>query len=492
MAKQTAQLSNVLRITDVNDFLAPSAACILPLEGGAQPSAKGTTAVVKVGEEPAGSVLTPIVPMETPVSGSAKARVTVSDCLACSGCVTSAETVLLSTASLDEYRSFATQNAASKSERFSIVALSQQSVASIAVHFGLQMTQTARKLATFFRRRHGIDIVIDLSLPRQLSLLEAATEFIQRYRAGKKLTITSACPGWVTYAEKTQKDSVLDCISSIRSPQGILGSMAPHLRPSGDRRPVWVCAVMPCHDKKIEASRPEFVRNQSDGSIQKDIDCVITTGELLDLLTENQFDLISAEQSDLGSKYSSTGSHEFGVNVGSSSGGYAEFVLRVASRELFGIELPRGSIITEKASRSGDLRTATVSNKDGEALTFATAYGFRCLQTILRKVRQGQCKYNYIELMACPGGCTNGGGQISIPGDSKGDLRSWKLQADNHLKNVNSVFHNAPEVLNPLAVSGVRELYNAMVKELTNSDGLKPLRMPIQSRQTNGIGSLSW
>lgn len=224
MAKQTAQLSNVLRITDVNDFLAPSAACILPLEGGAQPSAKGTTAVVKVGEEPAGSVLTPIVPMQAPVSGSTKARVTVSDCLACSGCVTSAETVLLSTASRDQYRNFVTQDGATKSKTFSIIALSQQSVASIAVHFGLQMTETVRKLATFFRKRHGIDVVIDLSLPRQLSLIEAANEFIQRYKAGKKLTITSACPGWVTYAEKTQKDVVLDCMSSIRSPQGILGS----------------------------------------------------------------------------------------------------------------------------------------------------------------------------------------------------------------------------------------------------------------------------
>ncbi|KAI0564474.1 Iron hydrogenase large subunit [Gracilaria domingensis] len=409
MTKNGAQISNVLRITDVNDFLAPSTACVLPLEGGAQPSSNGKADVIKIGNEPAGSVLTPIIPTQTPISGVAKAKVTISDCLACSGCVTSAETVLLSNASLETFRSFVQLRDESQLKSFSVVALSQQSVASVAVHFGLQLTETARKLTTFLKQVLCVDVVLDLSLPRHLSLIEASKEFIERFRSGKQLTITSSCPGWVTYAEKTQGNVVLDCVSSVRSPQGMLASLAPYLRPPGEERITWVCAIMPCHDKKLEASRPEFVSEEDGERISKDIDCVLTTSELLELLEENQFDLPSAPETNLNSKFSASSTEEFGVNVGSSSGGYAEFILRAASKELLGVDLPVGNIITEKASRSGDLRTATVSNKGGESLTFATAYGFRCLQTILRKIRQGQCKYHYIELMACPGGCTNGG-----------------------------------------------------------------------------------
>ena len=248
-----AHLSNALRITDVNDFLAPAAECILPLNGGALPE-KVENAIAKLPAEPAGSVLTPIIPSQSVDVGATRAKVTVSDCLACSGCVTSAETILLSSESVDAFKKITIAEEAAK--RFLIVGLSQQSVASIADHVGMPLEKTARKIAGFLKTHCRFDAIVDLSFTRQLALLEAAEEFLERYKSGKQLTITSACPGWVTYAEKTQGPEVLDSISRVRSPQGIFGALADKVRGPNDGRPLWVSSIMPCHDKKIEASRP--------------------------------------------------------------------------------------------------------------------------------------------------------------------------------------------------------------------------------------------
>ena len=135
----------------------------------------------------------------------------------------------------------------------------------------------------------------------------------------------------------------------------------------------------------------------------------------MDLMLENKYELESGVDGEFLSEWSASNEKKFGVNVASSSGGYAEFVLRRAASVLFGKDLPAGPLITSKASRSGDLKTYVLRDDDGvEKLSFATAYGFRCLQSILRKVRRGECKYNYIELMACPGGCDNGGGNCLL------------------------------------------------------------------------------
>lgn len=490
---QNSQLSNALRITDINDFLSPSAACVLPLGGGALPETNEKP-VVKFKKEPAGSVLAPIVPTNSTVSGNARAKVTVSDCLSCSGCVTSADTVLLSTESIDSLKSFMRNRDAKHSDFFAIAGLSQQAVASIAVHNGLSLTSTARKLTTFLKEQIGFDVVIDLSFPRHIALLEAKEEFLKRYREGKKLTITSACPGWVTYAEKTQGGSILEYISKVRSPQGVFGAVAEHLRPAKDHRPVWVSTIMMCHDKKLEANRPELVRTSLNDEKKKELDCVITTGELATLMQDHEFDIRSAAETPLESEYAASISSSFGVEVGSGSGGFAEFILREAAREVLGITLPNGPQITEKASKSGDLKTRTVWNERGdESLTFATAYGFRCLQSILRKIRRGECTYNYIELMACPGGCNNGGGQLPLAETPEGDSRSLKRRATEHLQRVEKAFHDSPQVGNALDVPSVKKLYKDSLGGHPGAEEARAkLEMPILQRKTTGMSALSW
>lgn len=489
------QLSNALRITEFNDFLSPSETCVLPMEGGALQTSGDSAPVAKLKAEPAGSVLAPIVPMEAPVSGSKRAKVTVSDCLACSGCVTSAETILLSTESVDLFRRFLLENPEERHEKYAIAGLSQQSVASLAVHYGMSLTSTARKVTTFLREELGFDAVIDMSFIRHIALLEASAEFIERYRSGKRLTVASACPGWVTYSEKTQELPVLDYMSKVRSPQGILGSLARSIRPKGDMRKVWVSTIMMCHDKKLESNRPELTAPDEDGVNRKEVDCVLTTGELVDLMNDRQFDLANAKESDLNETFNASDSNKFGVNVASGSGGYAEFVLRNAAKELFGVSLPKGPLITKKASKSGDLKTVTVSNKDGtEELQFATAYGFRCLQSVLRKMKRGQCPYHYIELMACPGGCNNGGGQMPLPEneDANEKAKSLKQQSAEHLERVNGMFSEAPEVLDPSMMASVNKMYDETLGGSVGSAvAKKNLSMSIVSRKSN-TPSLSW
>lgn len=489
------RLSNAVRISDVNDFLAPSQACVLPLGGGAVPEGLNKNAVAQIKSEPAGSVLAPIVPVETTTTGTTKAKVTLSDCLTCSGCVTSAETVLLSTESLDAIRKVMIGGGGDRKNKYAVVALSQQAVASIAAHFGTGLEVTARKLSTFLRKDIGFDAVIDMSFARHLTLLEASAEFIERFKFGKKLTITSACPGWVSYAEKTQGPDILDCISSVRSPQGMLSLLSKALQPSGDSRQIWVSSIMPCHDKKLEASRREFVSQDDDGTETKDVDCVLTAGEVMDLIEERNFNFVNAVESPFNEAFCDSPTNKFGVGVGSGSGGYADFILRAAAKEFLDVVLPNGALPMEKASKSGDLTSITVKNKDGtKQLRFATAYGFRSLQSILRKMRRGQCMYDYIELMACPGGCNNGGGQLAAPIDSDETTRSFRQQANKYLEVVNMKFSEAPPVSDPLSLPGVRKLYSDTIQGPPGTaQARKMLSMSIQSRKTSSSpASLDW
>lgn len=486
MAQPTARLSSALLVADVNDFLNPSETCVLPMGGGAQ-------------AEPAGSVLTPIIarastsnPIPNATSKPTKATITLSDCLTCSGCVTTAETVLLSSVSIAQLRreQLSDDSAEARRQRFTVAGLSQQAVASIATRLSLPLHTTARKLAHFLRSALHFDAVVDMSLAREMSLTECAAEFIRRYRAGVPVTVCSACPGWLAYAEKTLDADTLAAVSAVRSPQAVLATLAQKLR--DNERTLWLATVMPCHDKKIEAARPEYVRK--DGS--REVDCVVTAGELLDLVDELGYDLRKGGEDDLLGDFS-VRKGEFGTAGGSGSGGYAEHVMRVAAKEL--LDVAAGAIVFEKASRSGDMRSAVVESKDGsKRLRFALAYGFRSLQSILRKMKKGECPYDYIELMACPGGCNNGGGQLPLvlPDEVRtDDARGVKAANASLLKSVEETYFSAPRLTSEESEKRVGEVYEHVVQgEIGGEAAVKILHTTIVSRKTTVItpNSLAW
>uniref|UniRef100_A0AAF6YK00 Cytosolic iron-sulfur assembly component 3 n=2 Tax=Bos TaxID=9903 RepID=A0AAF6YK00_BOVIN len=347
-----------------------------------------------------------------------KAKISLDDCLACSGCVTSAETVLITQQSHEELRKVlgANKTAAPDQQKLVVISVSPQSRASLAVRFQLNPTDTARKLTAFFKKI-GAHYVFDTAFSRNFSLLESQREFVRRFRGQADPeqalpVLTSACPGWICYAEKTHGSTLLPHISTARSPQQVMGSLVKdffaqqqHLTPDK----VYHATVMPCYDKKLEASRPDFFSQEHQ---TRDVDCVITTGEVFKLLEEEGVSLSELEPAPLDSLCSSASAQEPTSHQGGGSGGYLEHVFRHAAQELFGIHVTE---VTYRPLRNKDLQEVILEREGQVLLHFAAAYGFRNIQNLVQKLKRGRCPYHYVEVMACPAGCLNGGGQLKAP-----------------------------------------------------------------------------
>lgn len=417
------KFSATLRIGDLNDFIAPSQACIVTIKDQLKPNR------LKPQEKPQNAVK-----IEPPLNGE-PVKISLKDCLACSGCITSAETVMLEKQSLDEFLSNINQGKAV------IVSISPQSRASLAAHFGLSPLEVFEKLTTFFKSL-GVKAVFDTSCSRDIALVEACNEFVVRYRQSQSgdddkcktslPMISSSCPGWICYAEKTLGSYILPYISSVKSPQQTMGAVIKrYLGQKMSMRPdeVYHVTVMPCYDKKLEAARDDFVfemeytgRDPTNSHLNvAEVDSVLTSGEVLELLQSKSVNFSTLDESSLDRMLTNVtdDGHLYGVD--GSSGGYAETIFRHAAQVLFGrdIEGP----LDFKMIRNSDFREVTLEVDGRTVLKFALCYGFRNLQNVVRKIKIGKCDYHFLEIMACPSGCLNGGGQIKPkPGQSAKDL----------------------------------------------------------------------
>ncbi|KAL0300892.1 UNVERIFIED_CONTAM: protein NAR1 [Sesamum radiatum] len=381
------KFSATLRIGDLNDYIAPSQGCVIKSEN----VGKAKTAPKALQTEPV--------------------KISLKDCLACSGCITSAETVMLEKQSLGEFLSNLDKGKAV------IVSLSPQSRASLAVHFGLSPIQVFRKLTTLFKSL-GVKALFDTSSSRDLTLVESCNEFIARYKQSnstdyEKLKsslpmISSACPGWICYAEKTLGSYILPYISSVKSPQQTIGAaIKNHLCQKLYLRPedIYHVTVMPCYDKKLEAAR----RTLSSKWI------LIVKG------LQRSVDFPALEESPVDKLLSNVDEEGHLYGVHGSSGGYADTIFRHAAKVLFDKEID--GPLEFKTIRNADFREVTLEVQGKVVLRFAQCYGFRNLRNIVMKIKSGKCEYHFLEIMACPSGCLNGGGQIKPkPGQSAKDL----------------------------------------------------------------------
>lgn len=417
--------SATLRIGDLNDYIAPSQGCVVSLKGSLnKPSTKLNISQIKERGQSGANI-----PETEPV------KISLKDCLACSGCITSAETVMLEKQSLDEFLSNIDKG------KTVIVSLSPQSRASLAVYFGLSPLQVFKKLTTFLKSMN-VKAVYDTSSGRDLTLVESCNEFIARYKQKHASVderertslpiISSACPGWICYAEKTLGSYILPYISSVKSPQQTMGAIIKHhvcqklnIRPEE----VYHVTVMPCYDKKLEAARDDFVfeldfngeANESTGLQLSEVDSVLTSGEVLDLIQSKSIDFKTLDESTLDTPLTNVNEkgHLFGVH--GSSGGYAETIFRHAAKTLFRKDIK--DPLEFKILRNSDFQEVSLEVEGETVLKFALCYGFRNLQNVVRKIKIGKCDYDFVEVMACPSGCLNGGGQIKRePGQSPKDF----------------------------------------------------------------------
>lgn len=398
-----AGFSNVLKLSDLDDFIAPSQDCIKPVKV----EEKTGRGVIQIEDDDIGGLA--VKPKYE------KAKITLSDCLACSGCITSAEVVLVNQQSHDEFYRVLAENEHECKRRVIVVSLSPQAVLSIAAKFTLSPDACAQKLAGYFKQL-GVNYVFDTNFARSLSLLEASREFIERYRRKDSDSkafpmLASACPGWICYAEKTHGSYILPYIGTGRSPQQIMGALVKDLwaaQKGVTADKIYHVTVMPCFDKKLEAAREDFVNKLYSS---QEVDCVLTPVELELMFARDEVDLSQAQPASLDGDLSS--GPTLTSHPGSSSGGYAHHVFVNAARELFNQDINQ---LQWKTLRNADFREVTLE-ADGEVvLRFALAYGFRNIQNLVQKLKRGKSPYHYVEVMACPSGCLNGGAQIRPDG----------------------------------------------------------------------------
>jgi len=351
-----------------------------------------------------------------------KVKITLADCLACSGCVTTAESVLVEAQSVAELIRVL-QRTESK-PKLVVVSISPQTLASLAATCFLSMTQVYFRLNTLFRRYFGVHYVFDIVHAREVALVESAVEFVQRFRVSEKgPVLASACPGWICYAEKNSgSQDVLQHISTVKSPQQVMGALVKRklseLHPGVTPSDIYHIAMMPCFDKKLEASRTDFY---SDAYRSHDVDLVLTSMEVPGLLAEaglsdfsQSLEETPIEPGLFNSLDRDAETGELKVcGVSGPSGSFAEFIFKHASKELFeeNVAVP---IELKTLARPKGVKEVRLEREGKTLLAFATAYGFSNIANVVKQTKQGTSKYHYIEVMACPSGCVNGGGQLRL------------------------------------------------------------------------------
>jgi len=252
-------------------------------------------------------------------------------------------------------------------------------------------------------KRLGFDRVLDTNTGADFTIMEEGTEFIERLKENKNLPLITSCsPGWVKFLEQEFPDLIPN-LSSAKSPMAMYGALIKsyYAKEHGiDPDKIFVVAVMPCTAKKFECERPEL---GEDG--RKDVDAVITTVELAKMIKKAgiMFNKLPDESFD----------EPFGEATGAATifgttGGVMEAAVRTVAEILEGKEIEK--IEYEEVRGNETLREAEIEIA-GKKVKIAVVSGLGNARRLMERVRKGEADYQFIEVMACPGGCIMGGGQ---------------------------------------------------------------------------------
>ncbi|MHC1683588.1 MAG: ferredoxin hydrogenase [Clostridiaceae bacterium] len=261
------------------------------------------------------------------------------------------------------------------------------------------------KLYTAFRNL-GFDKVFDINFGADMTIMEEATELIERINTnGPFPMLTSCCPGWVRQVENYYPE-LLNNLSSAKSPQQIFGAASKTYYPSIedlDPKSIFTVTIMPCTAKKYEADRPEM---ENDGL--RNIDAVITTRELAKMIKDAKIDFAKLEDS---AADPSMGEYTGAGTIFGATGGVMEAALRTAKDFVEKADLKD---IEYNAVRGLDgIKEATVEI-GGNEYNVAVINGASNVFEFFKSGKVNEKQYHFIEVMACPGGCVNGGGQPHV------------------------------------------------------------------------------
>lgn len=315
--------------------------------------------------------------------------------------------------------------------------------AGLAEDFGYPVGTNAQGKMAAALRRIGFDKVFDTNFSADLTIMEEATEFLDRVQNGGVLPmITSCSPGWIKYCEHYFPD-MTEHLSSCKSPQQMFGAIAKsyYAQKEGiDPKDIVSVSVMPCTAKKFEVQRPDQAANGC-----PDVDITMTTRELARLIKK------------VGINYHTLPEEEFDAPLGlgtgaavifGATGGVMEAALRTAVETLTGEELAELNFTDVRGTEGIKEATYHVAGMD---VKVAVVSGLGNAKELLEKVKAGEADYHFIEIMGCPGGCVNGGGQPQQPGYIRNtvDIRSLRAKVLYDLDEANTIrkSHENPAII---------------------------------------------
>ena len=293
--------------------------------------------------------------------------------------------------------------------------------AALGEEFGLPIgTDVEGKMAAALRRL-GFDKVFDTNFSADLTIMEEAHEFLDRVQNGGKLPLITSCsPGWIKYCEHYFPD-MTENLSSCKSPQQMFGAITKtyYAEKMGiDPRDIVCVSVMPCTAKKFEIGRDD-----QDAAGVPDVDISITTRELARLIKRVGLDFVNLPEEGFDDPLGeSTGA----AVIFGATGGVMEAALRTAVETLTGEELKDLDFKEVRGTEGIKEATYPVAGLD---VKVAVASGLRNAKELLEKVNAGEADYHFIEIMGCPGGCVNGGGQPQVTADVRNFVDYKALRA---------------------------------------------------------------
>ncbi len=288
--------------------------------------------------------------------------------------------------------------------------------------FGMPIGQNVQGKMITALKKLGFDKVFDTNTGADFTIMEESNEFIDRINEGKTLPmITSCCPAWIRFAEKNYPD-LLGHLSSCKSPHQMFGALLKsyYAKKMGIApEKIYVVSVMPCIAKKSECVREEM---QQDGI--RDVDAVITTRELARMIKQGNIEFISLEDSEYDDPM---GEATGAAAIFGTTGGVMEAALRTAADVIERKDL--GNFEYEEVRGKKGIKRATVTIADKD-IKVVVASGLKNARTIMEEIKSGNADYQFVEIMACPGGCIMGGGQPIKSSKIRSTTDVRKLRAD--------------------------------------------------------------
>ena len=294
--------------------------------------------------------------------------------------------------------------------------------AALGEEFGMDIgTNVTGKMVTAIRKI-GADRVFDTNTGADLTIMEEANEFVERLTQGGTLPmITSCSPGWIRFIEMNYPE-LLSHLSSCKSPHEMFGAILKTYYASIegiDPKKMYVVSVMPCIAKKFERQRDEMKNNELDN-----VDAVITTRELARMIKQANIEFTELEDSEFDSPMGeATGA---GAIFGT-TGGVMEAALRTAYEWVTGKELKEVNFEAVRGEEGIKKATVKVGDKD---VTVCVAHGLGNARKVMDEIKSGKADYQFVEIMACPGGCIMGGGQPIKKSKIRSNVDVRKLRAD--------------------------------------------------------------